>query len=81
MSCIALWDTFRFNHTYMYNEQFLYVYIPNILYRLYCDINYGDTVYDIEKFYIMEALKEFVCQLVKTLVELRFASDLVCTFT
>jgi len=38
-----LWDTFRFNHTY--NEQFLNVYIPNVLYRdirSYRDINCGD---------------------------------------
>jgi len=43
MSCIDLWDIFRFNHTY--NEQFLYAYIPNVLYRdirSYRDKNYDD---------------------------------------
>jgi len=46
MSCFDLWDTFRFNHTY--NGQFLYAYIPNVLYcdlRSYRDINYGDIWY------------------------------------
>jgi len=43
ISCFHLWDTCSLNHTY--NEQFLYVCIPNVLYRdmhLYGDINYDD---------------------------------------